>query len=148
MHVSSKGTRTISPPPTCTAADGLGSPRLALLVRWSIVVALWALLISMATGQSGVSNYRELLRGRDELQSVNAALMIENQLLSERISRLRTSRDAQLRYLKGDFGYVEKGELVYHFAGKHRPALVAKPLPAASPRPQSATNEAASRKRI
>jgi cell division protein FtsB len=110
--------------------NSLGSPRLALLVRWSIVIALWALLISMATGQSGVSNYRELLLGRTELESVNGALMIENQLLEERLARLRSSREAQLRYLKEDFGYVENGEIVFHFSGKSVPGIQAKRPPA------------------
>jgi cell division protein FtsB len=106
----------------------LGTPRLALLVRWSIVIALWALLTSMATGQAGVSNYRELLENRAELEAVNDALMIENQLLEERIARLRDSKDAQLRYLKSQFGYVEKGEIVFHFAGRRRPEVQAKPV--------------------
>lgn len=128
-----------------STSHGLGSPRLALLVRWSIVIALWALLLSMATGQSGVSNYRELLRNRDELEGVNAELQIENQLLRERIERLKTSREAQLRYLKDQFGYVERGEFVYHFAGKRRPGIPAKPQ---GEKPQSANNEAAARKRI
>jgi cell division protein FtsB len=124
----------------------LGSARLALLVRWSIVIALWALLISMATGQSGVSNYRELLRNEEELLSVTNGLRLENQLLGERIERLKSSREAQLRYLKEDFGYIEEGEVVYHFSGKHRPSIPAKPAP--SPKPQSANNEARTQKRI
>lgn len=107
----------------------LGSPRLALFVRWSIVIALWALLLSMATGQSGVSNYRELLRNRAELESVVGSLSVENQLLEERLERLKVSREAQLRYLKEQFGFVEKGEIVFHFSGKRRPGVRAKPLP-------------------
>jgi cell division protein FtsB len=124
----------------------LGSPRLALLVRWSIVIALWALLMSMATGQSGVSNYRELLHGREELEAVNDALAIENQLLEERVARLGTSREAQMRYLKDQFGYVEKGEVVFHFSNKSRPGIQAKPQPAR--KAQSAKNEAQTHKPI
>ena len=129
----------------------LGSLRLALMVRWSIVIALWALLISMATGQSGVSNYRELLRGRTELETVNDALIIDNQLLEERLVRMRTSREAQLRYLKEQFGYVEQGEIVFHFAGKQRPGIQAKPQPASKTQavqdaPKATQNEAQSAK--
>ncbi|MCA2960447.1 MAG: septum formation initiator family protein [Silvanigrellales bacterium] len=124
----------------------LGSPRLALFVRWSIVIALWALLISMATGQSGVSNYRELLRNRAELESVVDGLGVENQLLEERLEKLKTSREAQMRYLKEQFGYVEKGEIVFHFSGKRRPGVQAKPMPEG--KSDSAKNEAKAPNRI
>lgn len=96
-------------------ALSLSSNAFTLLVRWAIVLALWVLLISMATGQAGISNYLELVKNRDELQDVNMQIALENQLLEEKIQRLRTSPDAQLRYLKEQFGYVERGEYVYHF---------------------------------
>ena len=86
-----------------------------MLVRWSIVLALWVLLISMATGQSGISNYLELVKNRDELAQVNMQIALENQMYEEQIASLKLSRESQVRYLKDNFGYIEKGEFVYHF---------------------------------
>ena len=98
-----------------TYQNNLQSTRFTLLVRWVIVLALWVLLISMATGQFGISNYLELRRNREELSDLTMQLSIRNQMLEDSIWRLKTSRDAQLRYLKEGFGLVEQGEFVYHF---------------------------------
>lgn len=86
-----------------------------LTVRWAIVFALGGLLISMSTGQHGITNYIKLLQNKEELKSVSTQLAIENQLMRERIKTLRTSERAQVHFLKENFGYVEKGELVYLF---------------------------------
>lgn len=92
-----------------------GSRRYVLLVRWSIVAALWILLVSMATGKAGVSNYLELARNRDTLQDVTRELAVKNQFLEAEIKKLETSKDAQVRYLKESFGYISPGEVVFHF---------------------------------
>lgn len=86
------------------------------VVRWAIVGALGILLISMATGQSGITNYMELLSNRDELWRVTQELSARNQLVQQRIADLKTSREAQVRYVKEEFGYVEPGEVIYHFS--------------------------------
>lgn len=114
-----------------------------LIVRWTIVLALWVLLISMATGQFGISNYMELVRNRDALERINLQLSVDNQILEETIARMRTSRDAQLRYLKDNFGYVEKGEFVYHFGRGPIPEFKAK-----RPKVREAAAEQARKKRI
>lgn len=94
------------------------STSFTLIIRWAIVLALSVLLISMATGQYGISNYRELVKNKEELIKLNTKIAIENQLLQENIEKLKTSRDAQVHYLKANFGYVERGEFVYRFDGK------------------------------
>lgn len=99
--------------------DGqLTSRRFQLTVRWTLVVALWALLMSMASGQAGISNYVELVSKKNVLVDVNMRLKVENQLLEERISRLKTSSAEQIRFLKEEFGYVQPGEYVYRFDSK------------------------------
>jgi cell division protein FtsB len=132
--------------PPVKAPNSLGSQKISLLVRWSVVVALWSLLLSMATGQSGVSNYRELLKNRDALRDINAQLAVENQFLEERIQRLKTSKDEQIRYVKEHFGYIEAGEMVFHFPNPKRMKIPAKPLQDETSQASSASH--ASGKRI
>ncbi len=96
------------------------SARLTLTMRWAMVAVLGVLLVSMATGQSGIANYRELKRNREALQQLVQEISIENQNMETQISKLKTSREAQLRYLKQEFGYVERGEYVFHFANKQK----------------------------
>lgn len=101
--------------------DGqLTSRRFQLTVRWTLVVALWALLMSMASGQAGISNYVELVSKKNVLIDVNMRLKVENQLLEERITRLKTSSAEQIRFLKEEFGYVQPGEYVYRFDSKQK----------------------------
>lgn len=96
--------------------DGqLTSRKFQLTVRWTLVVALWALLMSMASGQAGISNYVELVNKRNVLVDVNMRLKVENQLLEEKIKLLKTNNAEQIRFLKDEFGYVQPGELVYRF---------------------------------
>ena len=73
--------------------------------------------MSMASGQSGISNYMELVSKRNVLVDVNTRLKIENQLMEERIQRLKTSSTEQVRFLKEEFGYVQEGEYIYRFDG-------------------------------
>ena len=91
------------------------SNTLTLIVRWAIVLALTVLLISMATGQSGISNYMKLLEMKEELSDINSSLLFQNQSLEEKTALLKTSPEAQVRFLKENFGYVEKGEFLYRF---------------------------------
>jgi len=91
-------------------------------MRWALVAVLGVLLISMATGQSGIANFLELKKNRNELSQVVNELSIENQKLELQLSKLKNSREAQLRFLKREYGYVEQGEYVYHFA-KNRAAF-------------------------
>jgi cell division protein FtsB len=106
-----------------TLLDGqLSSRRFLVTVRWTLVVALWTLLMSMASGQSGISNYMELVSKRNVLVDVNTRLKIENQLMEERIQRLKTSSTEQVRFLKEEFGYVQEGEYIYRFDGEKKNA--------------------------
>lgn len=102
------------------------SESFTLMTRWAIVLALSVLLISMATGQYGISNYRELVKNRGELSELNMQLSIENQMLEEKMIRLKTSRAAQVRYLKDVHGFVEPTEIVYRFDGKAKKTQVVK----------------------
>lgn len=94
------------------------SQNFTLVIRWAIVLALSVLLVSMATGQYGISNYRELLNSKEQLARVNMNLSIENQLLEDKIAKLKNSHDAQVHYLKENFGYIAQGEVIFRFA-KH-----------------------------
>jgi len=98
------------------------SNKITLTMRWALVAVLGVLLISMATGQSGIANFLELKKNRNELSQVVNELSIENQKLELQLSKLKNSREAQLRFLKREYGYVEQGEYVYHFA-KNRAAF-------------------------
>ena len=96
--------------------DGkLTSRRFQLTVRWTLVVALWALLMSMASGQAGISNYLELVNKKNILVDVNMRLKVENQLMEEKIKLLKSNPAEQIRFLKEEFGYVQPGEYVYRF---------------------------------
>lgn len=57
----------------------------------------------------------ELVSKRNVLIDVNTRLKIENQLMEERIHRLKTSSTEQVRFLKEEFGYVQEGEYIYRF---------------------------------
>ncbi|NBX16167.1 MAG: hypothetical protein EBR09_02250 [Proteobacteria bacterium] len=101
--------------------DGqLTSRKFQLTVRWTLVVALWALLMSMASGQAGISNYVELVSKRNVLLDVNMKLKIENQFLEEQIKKLKSSTPEQIRFLKEEFGYVQANEYVYRFESKKK----------------------------
>lgn len=101
----------------------ISSSSFTLIIRWAIVLALSVLLISMATGQYGISNYRELLKNKGELEELTMKLAIENQLLADKIDKLKTSRDAQIHFLKESFGYVAQGEVIYRFSKKQAPRV-------------------------
>lgn len=111
--------------------DGqLTSQRFQTTVRWTLVVALWALLMSMGSGQSGIANYVELVNKRNVLVEVNTRLKIENQSLEQKIHSLKTSTAEQLRFLKEEFGYVQPGEFIYRFEkenGRQKPAEAKRP---------------------
>lgn len=96
------------------------SSRLTLVMRWALVAVLGVLLISMATGQSGINNYIELKKNREALQQTVQELAINNQFLEQHLNKLKTSREIQIRYLKEEFGYVEPNEFVYHFEVKNK----------------------------
>jgi cell division protein FtsB len=109
-----------------TRRPQIASSGLTLVIRWAIVAALTVLLISMATGQSGISNYVALLDNKVELENVNMQLSLENQFIENQIHKLKTNQEAQVRFLKEEYGYIEKGEYVYHFARGNVPEIKAK----------------------
>lgn len=102
------------------------SESFTLMTRWAIVLALSVLLISMATGQYGISNFRELIKNQDELAEINMKLSIENQMLQEKITQLKTSRTAQIHHLKETYGVIEPNEIVFRFDGNLRKKQVVK----------------------
>ena len=99
------------------------SVRVVLWVRWSIVISLWSLLISMAAGQTGISNFRQLLQNKEALEAVNNQLSYENAKLTKHLANLRTSTYHQKRYLKEEFGVVEQDEIVVRFSSDNLPAI-------------------------
>ena len=117
--------------------DGqLTSQRFQTTVRWTLVVALWALLMSMGSGQSGIANYVELVNKRNVLADVNIRLKIENQNLEQKIHSLQTSTAEQLRFLKEEFGYVQPGEFIYRFENEK-----SRPKPAETKHPSHTTDK-------
>jgi cell division protein FtsB len=102
------------------------SNRLTLTMRWAMVAVLGVLLISMATGQSGITNYMELKRNHESLQQIVQELSIENQMLETKLHELKTSQEMQLRYMKNEFGYVEPGEFVFHFSKQSQNKIASK----------------------
>jgi cell division protein FtsB len=97
---------------------------LQLLVRWSIVITLWALLISMASGQSGVNNFRDLLHNSELLSARNAALEYEVDQLEAQVRQLKTSPSTRKRFLKDEVGLVEPNEAVFHFRSNLQKVVV------------------------
>lgn len=86
----------------------------SLIIRWSVVLALGVLLISMASGQLGVSNYLSLLKNREWLQQNNMQLQIANQMLQKQYDDLTHSKIAQELFVREDLGMIKPGETVVH----------------------------------
>ncbi len=97
------------------ASDILQSRVFGHVVRWTIVLALWTLLISMAIGRFGISNYIQLRENADTLAHENMLLSIENQLIEERIEELKSSPAARSQFLQEEFGLVQPHQRVVHF---------------------------------
>lgn len=116
--------------PHSRASDILHSRAFGHVVRWTIVLALWTMLISMAIGRFGISNYIQLTDNAENLRQRNMLLGIENQMLEAQIERLRVSERARLMYLAQEFGVTERGVHVVHLnpVPKH-PAQPAKTAP-------------------
>lgn len=98
---------TISPP--------VFSKRFQTIARWVVVCVLWLIISSIAIGKAGIANFMQLMSERDVLEQNNMQLKVENQMLEETISLLRTSPEYQAHYLKQNFGYLEKDEYIYQF---------------------------------
>ncbi|APJ03494.1 FtsB family cell division protein [Silvanigrella aquatica] len=94
------------------------SKRFQTLARWVVVIVLWLIIGSIAIGKAGISNFMELIHERDVLNQAIMELEIQNQGLEEKIAKLKTSPERQLRYLKESFGYVEQDEYVFQFNTK------------------------------
>lgn len=121
--------------PKSRASDILHSRAFGHVVRWTIVLALWTMLISMAIGRFGISNYIQLTDNADNLRQRNMLLGIENQMLEAQIERLRVSERAQLMYLAKEFGATERGVRVVHL----------KPVPKHPAQPEKTAPENAAR---
>jgi cell division protein FtsB len=94
------------------------SQRFQTGARLVVIGVLWMIIFSIAIGKSGIANFMELRHERDVLAQNNLHLQIQNQMLEEQIQTLQTSPQAQVRYLKQNFGYVENGEYIYQFRKK------------------------------
>ena len=83
--------------------------------RWVVVIVLWFIIASIATGKAGISNFMDLIKERDVLKLSNLDLKKQNQDIESQINLLKNSVLAQKRYIKGNFGYTEEGEFVYQY---------------------------------
>lgn len=95
--------------------DRLQSKGFAHVVRWTIVLALWTLLISMAIGKFGISNYVALKENAATLADKNVQLALENQILEQELEQLRVSKSAVVQFLAKEVGYVPPGKRIVHF---------------------------------
>jgi len=91
------------------------SNRFQTVTRWIVLVVLWAVIVSIAIGKAGVTNLLALSKEKDVLFYTVEKLTDENQNLKNLIYSLKTSRRLQERYLKENFGYVEREEFVLRF---------------------------------
>jgi cell division protein FtsB len=91
------------------------SKQFQTISRWVVVCVLWLIIFSIAIGKTGIANFIQLINERNVLIQHNMQLEIENQILEEKINLLHTSPDYRARYLKQEFGYVEKNEYIYQF---------------------------------
>jgi cell division protein FtsB len=91
------------------------SSRFVTIVRWVVVISLWLIIISIAVGKSGISNYLELLQTKHILEESNIQWIIKNQILEDKVTKLKNSTWEQKRYVKEHYGYTETNEYVYLF---------------------------------
>jgi cell division protein FtsB len=121
--------------PKSKASDILLSRSFGHVVRWTIVLALWTMLISMAIGQFGISNYIQLTDNAENLRERNMLLSIENQMIEAEIKNLQVSKRAQILYLAKEFGITEPGVAIVHL----------KPIPKHPTQPSETSPEQANR---
>ena len=88
------------------------------MMRWTIILSLWVLLVSMTVGQFGLSNYKQLSNSRSDLEKLIAELSFRVQSTQYEIDMLTQHESRRLRYLKENFGVVSPGESVFHFGRK------------------------------
>ncbi|MBX9704317.1 MAG: septum formation initiator family protein [Silvanigrellaceae bacterium] len=98
-----------------TMGHEIFSLRFTFLSRWVIGIAAWLIIISMSMGKTGISNYFKLRQEKEVLIQSNIELMVANQQLQEKIEKLSHSQATRIKYLKQNFGYLEKNEYVYQF---------------------------------
>ena len=96
----------------------LFSQRFQTLSRWTVIIVLWVIIASIAMGKAGIANFMELIRERDILLQTINELQIQNQTIEENMLRLKSSRLAQERYIKQNFGYTERNEYIFQFSKK------------------------------
>jgi hypothetical protein len=100
--------------PAQRASDRLQSRGFGHVVRWTIVLALWTLLISMAIGRFGISNYMQLRENANLLRDSNMKLGIENQMLQERLRLLEQSPNARRLFVITQTGQIDGNQKIIH----------------------------------
>jgi hypothetical protein len=100
--------------PAQRASDRLQSRGFGHVVRWTIVLALWTLLISMAIGRFGISNYMQLRENANLLRDSNMKLGIENQMLQERLRLLEQSPTARRLFVMTQTGQIDGNQKIIH----------------------------------
>jgi hypothetical protein len=125
--------------PASRAQDRLQSRGFLHVVRWAIVMALWTLLISMASGRFGIANFMQLKDAAETLGESNMRLAVENQMLEARIAKLQSSASARRLFVMEDSGRLfDARDHVVHLA----------PIPTHPLKPQESKDKDARQERL
>jgi hypothetical protein len=84
----------------------------SLSVRWAVTFLLGLLMLAMAKGPYGLSNYRQLLQVKENLKYSIDVLKIQNQEVRYQIQELKTSSRIRHKFLR-EMGFVEPYESVF-----------------------------------
>lgn len=80
-----------------------------------IVIFGFALLAFIFFGGRGLVQIYQLRVEKEKIQAQNALLREENQKLTEKIARLRHSKEEIEKIAREDLGLAKKGEIIYQF---------------------------------
>lgn len=93
-------------------------PKAMILARWTIVLSLATLMISMTIGNNGISNYMELKSRKDELKNEIFKIQARNLKIQGKIYDLKKDPLKQEYFLRKDTGMMKKDEKIFRFEGK------------------------------
>lgn len=86
--------------------------------RWALaplVAAAAVLVLGMARGESGISNWRSLKKSRDVLQTTVDGIKDENRTLQDEIMRLKESPSYARKVLRDKYHVTDEGEDIVFF---------------------------------
>lgn len=105
--------------------------------KWGIIYTFSALLVTLSLftifGERGVLHLLRLWGEKRELEERNFLLQKENELLRERIYRLRHDNQYLEKIAREELGLVRPGEIIYRFTSseskKNRTRPISEPPP-------------------